>query len=81
MAGLNLGVGGQVQARTSGSSGSFQSYPGAQSATEAAFGPSMGESKSQGVTSLAPNNPAGIALWWSVASLAALVFMYWSLPA
>ena len=80
MPGLNLGAGAQVRSG-GGSSGSFQSYPDAGSATAAAFGPGMGEPRSAGVMALAPTNPAGVAFWWSVICVGGVLFMYWSLPA
>jgi hypothetical protein len=71
MAGLDLMGGAQVGWRP-------PSTP--TTATEAAFGAAAAPAPS-GLAALSPDDPAGIAFWWAVASFGALIFLYYTLPA
>lgn len=53
----------------------------ATTAGQAAWGPSYGTQKTNGVSALLPNDPAGIAFWAGVGSVGVLWFLRHSLPA
>jgi len=75
MPGLQLGVGANVR---TGAQPSYTSSPAPTTATEAAFGP--GASMAPAVAGLAPNTPAGLAVWVGIGGLVLLVAVYFSLP-
>ena len=82
MAGLNLNVGGfggygGVSTTPSASWGSSTSY---ENVSSAAFGPGVTVEGPSASSVLAPNDPFGVAFWLGVASVAALVFIRYSLP-
>jgi hypothetical protein len=52
--------------------------PAPATATEAAFGPANRQPTT--LAALKPNDPGGMAFWWSVGSVAVLLFLYFTLP-
>jgi hypothetical protein len=80
MPGLSLGAGAQVRA------GSQAQYGTANPATSTAYAAGFGigsdgtGSGKTGLAALMPNDPAGVAFWFGVASTIMLVLMYQSLP-
>lgn len=75
MGGLNLMGGAQVGV----SSGGYSNTPRPATASEAAFGTAASPTE-RGLGALAPNDAGGVAFWWSMFSVAALMFLYFTLP-
>lgn len=82
MAGLNLGLSAGAQARAGVPGTGGGAYPKPATAGEAAFGPGYSGADTPSTrSSLAPNDPFGIALWVGVGAIAVLLFIRYSLPA
>lgn len=78
MAGLSLGAGAQVKV---GGQPTYGSMPNPQTSSQAGFGYAGTDSgASGGLSSLLPNDPAGVTFWFGLAATSALLFLYWSLP-
>lgn len=78
MAGLSLGAGAQVR---TGGQPTYGSMPNPQTSAQAGFGYAGTDGGgSEGLAALLPNDPAGTMFWLGIASVSALLFIYWSLP-
>jgi hypothetical protein len=78
MANLSLGAGAQVR---TGGQPSYGSIPNPTTSSQAGFGYAGTDSgSSEGLRALMPNDPAGTMFWVGIASVSALLFIYWSLP-
>lgn len=78
MPGLSLGAGAQVRV---GGQPTYGSLPNPTTNSEAGYGYAATDSgASEGLAALLPNDPAGTMFWIGVGSVAALLFIYYSLP-
>lgn len=75
MAGMQLGVGGDIRA---GSQSRYGNSPSPTTAQAAAFGTANDVGSS--VSALAPNEGTGLAFWVGALGVAGLLFIYYSLP-